>query len=45
MIEFYNELEKVLVEEGLNENVIKLKKHIYEKRKPLDELLNLLEIE
>jgi ubiquinone/menaquinone biosynthesis C-methylase UbiE len=43
MIEFYNELEKVLVEEGLNESVIKLKKHIYEKRKPLDELLNLFE--
>ena len=42
MMEFYNELEKVLVEEGLNESVIKLKKHIYEKRKPLDELLNLI---
>ena len=43
MIEFYNELEKVLVEEGLNENVIKLKKHIYEKRKPVEEMLNLFE--
>jgi len=43
MMEFYNELEKVLVEEGLTENVIKLKKHIYEKRKPVDELLNLFE--
>ena len=43
MIEFYNELEKVLVEEGLNENAFKLKRHIYEKRKPLDELLNLFE--
>jgi ubiquinone/menaquinone biosynthesis C-methylase UbiE len=42
MIEFYNELEKILIEEGLNENVIKLKKHIYEKRKPVDELLNLI---
>jgi len=43
MIEFYNELEKVLVEEGLNENVIKLKKHIYEKRKPAEEMLNAFE--
>jgi len=43
MIEFYNELEKVLVEEGLNENVIKLKKHIYEKRKPVEEMLNAFE--
>ena len=32
MIEFYNELEKVLTEEGLSENVTKLKKHIYHKR-------------
>ena len=43
MMEFYNELEKVLIEEGLNENAIKLKRHIYEKRKPIDELLNLFE--
>jgi len=43
MIEFYNELERVLVEEGLNENVSKLKKHIYDKRRPLDELQNLFE--
>ena len=43
MIEFYTELEKVLVEEGLNENVIKLKNHIYHKRRPLDELKNLFE--
>jgi arsenite methyltransferase len=43
MIEFYNELERVLVEEGLNENVSELKKHIYNKRRPLDELKNLFE--
>lgn len=41
MIEFYNELEKVLIEEGLNENVKKLKRHIYHKRRPLDELIDL----
>ena len=43
MMEFYNELERVLVEEGLNENVSKLKKHIYNKRRPLDEIQNLFE--
>ena len=43
MIEFYNELEKVLTEEGLSENITKLKKHIYHKRRPLDELKNLFE--
>lgn len=43
MIEFYDELEKVLIEEGLNEYVSRLKKHIYEKRRPLDELTKLFE--
>ena len=43
MIEFYDELEKLLNEEGLNENVSKLKKHIYQKRRPLDELKKLFE--
>lgn len=43
MIEFYDELEKVLSEEGLNESVSKLKKHIYEKRRPLDEWISLFE--
>lgn len=41
MIEFYDELEKGLIEEGLNENVSQLKKHIYHKRRPLDELKKL----
>lgn len=41
MIEFYDELEKVLSEKGLNESVSRLKKHIYEKRKPLKELVSL----
>jgi ubiquinone/menaquinone biosynthesis C-methylase UbiE len=43
MIEFYSELEKILEEEGLGENVSKLKKHIYHKRRPFDELKNLFE--
>jgi ubiquinone/menaquinone biosynthesis C-methylase UbiE len=43
MLEFYAELENVLKEENLADNVVKLKKHIYEKRRPLDELLNLFE--
>lgn len=43
MLEFYDELENVLNEEGLTDNVAKLKKHIYEKRRPLDELLDLFE--
>ena len=43
MIEFYDELEKGLIEEGLNENVSQLKKHIYHKRRPLDELKKLFQ--
>ncbi len=43
MSEFYSELENVLTDEGLNENVIALKKHIQEKRRPLDEVKNLFE--
>jgi len=43
MIEFYNKLEKVLTEEKLSENVSKLKTHIYQKRRPLDELDKLFE--
>lgn len=43
MIEFYSELEKVLTTKGLNESILKLKKHIYTKRRPLEELLGLFE--
>jgi ubiquinone/menaquinone biosynthesis C-methylase UbiE len=43
MIEFYNELGKVLTVKGLNESVAKLKKHIYDKRKPVSELLQMFE--
>lgn len=44
MVEFYNELEKVLTIKGLNESIVKLKKHIYEKRKPVSELLQMFEL-
>ena len=43
MIEFYDELEGILLEEGLDENVAKLKHHIYQKRRPLDEMINYFE--
>lgn len=44
MIEFYDVLEKVLSEKGLTENIGKLKKHIYNKRRPLEELIQLFEV-
>lgn len=43
MIEFYSALEKVLLEKGFNETIAKLKKHIYDKRRPLNELIELFE--
>lgn len=43
MLEFYKELEAVLIENKMTESIDKLKHHIYEKRKPLDELINLFE--
>ncbi len=43
MIEFYDELEGILLEEGLNENVAKLRRHIYYKRRPLVEMINYFE--
>ncbi|NWF90925.1 MAG: class I SAM-dependent methyltransferase [Ignavibacteriaceae bacterium] len=43
MLEFYNELEYVLNEQNMTDCIEKLKKHIYEKRKPLDELIKLFE--
>ena len=43
MIEFYSELEEVLTTKGLNKSILKLKKHIYTKRRPLEELLDIFE--
>lgn len=43
MIEFYNVLETVLKEKGMNDEVGKMKEQIYSKRKPLQETTQLLE--
>lgn len=42
MIEFYSALESVLTEMNLSDEVEKMKKHIYEKRRPVEEIMNLL---
>lgn len=42
MIEFYSILEDVLSDLNLNDSILSMKKHIYEKRKPVEELLVLL---
>ena len=42
MIEFYTIFEKILSENNMNAEIEKLKLHIYEKRKPLDEIKQLL---
>ncbi len=43
MIEFYNIMENILSELKLDSAIPGIKAHIYEKRKPLDEFLSLLE--
>ncbi len=43
MLEFYNELENILRNDGLFDSISKLKKHIYEKRRPLEEFILLFE--
>jgi len=42
MIEFYDVFEEVLKTKGLNNEVLKMKNQIYDKRKPLEEVKNLL---
>jgi len=42
MIEFYQIYEAVLRDSGLNEEVLKMKQHIHEKRKPLEETRSLV---
>lgn len=42
MIEFYNVFENVLKSNGLHDEIIKMKNHIYSKRKPLEEIKLLL---
>lgn len=42
MIEFYSALESVLTDMNLPVEVEKMKQHIYEKRRPVEEIVNLL---
>ena len=42
MIEFYTVLEETLAASGLLENIIKMKDHIYSKRKPLEKMKSFL---
>lgn len=42
MIEFYSTMENVLTEMNLRREVEKMKRHIYEKRRPDEEIVNLL---
>ncbi|NNG27299.1 MAG: methyltransferase domain-containing protein, partial [Ignavibacteriaceae bacterium] len=42
MIEFYDTFEEVLKANGMNNEIKKMKEHIYSKRKPLDEIKTLL---
>ena len=43
MLEFYHQLEEVLTEMKLNESIAKMRQHIYEKRRPLGELISLVQ--
>jgi arsenite methyltransferase len=43
MFEFYNQLEQALAERNLFDEIETMHRHIYEKRKPLDEIITLLE--
>lgn len=43
MIEFYNVLQDVLEQLGMTEELVAMKHQIYKKRKPLDELIRLIE--
>ncbi len=43
MMEFYDILEEVLTEMRLVDSITSMKKHIYDKRKPIGEILGLLE--
>jgi arsenite methyltransferase len=43
MIEFYNALELTLEEFGLEDSIDKMKKHIYLKRKPVEEIIDVVQ--
>jgi len=42
MIEFYNVFEEVLLQERLEDSVLKMKAHIYNKRRPIEEVVEIL---
>jgi ubiquinone/menaquinone biosynthesis C-methylase UbiE len=42
MMEFYNVFEEVLTQENLDDSVIKMKEHIYSKRRPVEEVVQIL---
>ncbi len=42
MIEFYDVFEEVLTQENLNDSVVKMKEHIYQKRRPVEEAVEIL---
>jgi len=43
MFEFYGQLENVLSDLGLNTEIELMKQHIYEKRRPLDEMISIVQ--
>jgi ubiquinone/menaquinone biosynthesis C-methylase UbiE len=43
MFEFYGQLEKVLSDLAMNTEIELMKQHIYEKRRPLDEMISMVE--
>lgn len=42
MIEFYNVFEEILTQENLDDSVVKMKEHIYHKRRPVEEVVEIL---
>ena len=43
MFEFYGQLESVLSDLGMNTEIELMRKHIYEKRRPLDEMISIVQ--
>ncbi len=42
MIEFYNTFEEVLAQENMDDSIVKMKEHIYNKRRPVEEVVEIL---
>ncbi len=43
MFEFYGELEKVLSEQNMSDEIRLMRQHIYEKRRPLEEMISIVQ--